>query len=360
MVFHMTEEMPLLGKAPEWMRNVITGGYVWVGYFFILSGFILMYQYQGRYRSGLFNVRDFWLARFARIYPGHVLGFLLVLLVGWFFPSISFGPPNASLAVKVVDIGLTGILMQAWVPSFADTFNFPAWSLSAECFFYLMFPLLLPVAVRLSVRRLLLLAALGLGLETVGLSIYSATNGPEGSGGAMSVAFIKFSPLVRFLEFAFGVAVARAYEERTSLGLTERWGSRLVGIALCLIAVGLAGVFNVPFVIRHNVALAIPFSALILGLALAPRSGFARVLSFSPLVRLGESSYSLYILHGAFVYCLYGSGWVNKTGALAAVFSRLTLVISAIIAGLLSHHLIENRARRWIRSFVSLRQACRT
>lgn len=351
MVFHVTEEMPLLNNVPGWVRSIITSGYVWVGYFFILSGFILMYQYQSRYESGRFNAREFWLARFARIYPGHGLGFFLVLLVGWIFPSITLGPPNATLAVKVADVGLTSILMQAWVPSFADTFNFPSWSLSAEWFFYLMFPLLLPVTTRLSVRRLLLLAAAGLALETVGLAVYSATSGHDGSSGAIPVTFIKFSPLVRFMEFIFGVVVARVYRERVALGLTERWGSRLVGVALCFIALGLAGVCDVPFVIRHNVALAIPFGALILGLALAPASGISRWLSMSLLVRLGECSYSFYILHGAFIYLFFGSGWGNRTGILEAVGGRIALVVGVTVAALLSHHLIENRARRWIRSF---------
>jgi len=355
MVFHTTADTPLLAGAPLWLRSVITSGYVWVGYFFILSGFILAYQYVERYRAGAFDARGFWLARLARIYPGHVAGFILIFLIGLAFPTLPLGPQHASTTVNAVDVGLTAALMHAWVPTFALTYNFPSWALSVEWFFYLLFPLLLIAAARWPLRRVLLLASIGLVAEAAASLVYCATAAQGWAGnttavGTAAVAFIKFSPAVRLAEFIFGVALARIYSERERLKLDEKFGNRLIGVAICLIAAGLLSSFAIPFALMHNVVLTIPFGAVVLGLALAPRGMAARALSLRYLVALGDASYSLYILHGSFVFFIYATGWMNRAIGFEAIAGRIVLVLLAIGAALLFHRYLEGPARLWIRS----------
>jgi peptidoglycan/LPS O-acetylase OafA/YrhL len=117
--------------------NLLMDGHLGVSFFFILSGFILAYSYQDRMLSGEMTNRTFWVARLARIYPLHVVTLLLAL------PYSLFGqvlPTEDWLPVLCGQITLT----QSFVPRNAIFFslNIPAWSISAEAFFYLLFPFL--------------------------------------------------------------------------------------------------------------------------------------------------------------------------------------------------------------------------
>ena len=71
-------------------------------------------------------------------------------------------------------------LVQAHIPSFALAWNPPAWSLSAEAFFYLVFPFVAPVI--LACRRRATLAAIGVGCQaiTLALSVAYVTLDPDG------------------------------------------------------------------------------------------------------------------------------------------------------------------------------------
>jgi hypothetical protein len=59
---------------PHWPGNIVRNGYMAVALFFVLSGFVLAYTYEGR----TVEPRRFWLARFARIYPGYLTAFCLI------------------------------------------------------------------------------------------------------------------------------------------------------------------------------------------------------------------------------------------------------------------------------------------
>ena len=68
--------------------------------------------------------------RFARVYPVYFLAILLTLFIYMF------------KGIKLMDLFLNIIMLQAWVPGKALTVNFPGWSLSVELFFYISFPIL--------------------------------------------------------------------------------------------------------------------------------------------------------------------------------------------------------------------------
>ena len=64
-----------VASAPAWVERVRTGGYVWVGLFYLLSGFVL-----GRAHPRPMDAderRGFYVARLARLYPAYLLAFLL-------------------------------------------------------------------------------------------------------------------------------------------------------------------------------------------------------------------------------------------------------------------------------------------
>src|SRR3989442_119097 len=63
-LFHL-RVIGILSGGPWWYQNFASIGYIGVNCFFVLSGFILVYTYAG----ASLNVRRFWQAHFARIYP---------------------------------------------------------------------------------------------------------------------------------------------------------------------------------------------------------------------------------------------------------------------------------------------------
>src|SRR5436305_12520340 len=70
-LFHM-RVVGILPGGPWWYQNLASIGYVGVNFFFVFSGFILVYTYEGVE----VDARTFWRARFARIYPAYVVSLL--------------------------------------------------------------------------------------------------------------------------------------------------------------------------------------------------------------------------------------------------------------------------------------------
>lgn len=102
-----------------------------VEFFFILSGFVLVWSYRdGEPR------RTFLRRRLAKIYPNHLVTFVVALAVAFWF---------ADPVVPWAAIGNL-FLVQAWIPldGYFYSVNNVSWSLSCELAFYLCLPLVLP------------------------------------------------------------------------------------------------------------------------------------------------------------------------------------------------------------------------
>src|SRR5438874_12162874 len=130
------------GEAPVFVRHILNHGNIGVNLFFVLSGFVLAYNYFQRADGGL-QIRDFLIARFARIYPVYLLSVIL------FVPPGLFGAVADPITAFISAVTLS----QTWTGHMA--WNTPGWSLSVEAFFYLLFPLILLLLARLRVAGLL-------------------------------------------------------------------------------------------------------------------------------------------------------------------------------------------------------------
>ena len=114
-----------------------TGG-LCVGYFFILSAFVLSHAYQDQILGRLFSFKDYVGARLARIYPLHFLTFAVVVVEKLCFSSVAH---TWHLSEIVQNLSLTHLIFTG-----TDSYNTPAWSISVEfwCSLYVFF-LCLPV-----------------------------------------------------------------------------------------------------------------------------------------------------------------------------------------------------------------------
>lgn len=139
--FHLTSVQTISKPLSLVYCNILYEGYIGVSFFFILSGFILAYNYQNLLITKKISKYAFWKARIARIYPMHIFTFILAI------PLIIYADKEFfNNGVFYIEHAIPNIfLIQNFIPdySFNHAFNAPSWAISNEMFFYLMFPLII-------------------------------------------------------------------------------------------------------------------------------------------------------------------------------------------------------------------------
>ena len=292
MLFHFTPA-GLRWDAHPWVSlyPLVDIGYVFVSFFFLISGFILAYNYADR--PAPMNAVDFWVARFSRLYPVYLLSLVA------FIPMLIAEYHVRSHTQFYEGLVLTPLLLQGCFPMLATFWNTVTWTLSCEVMLYLAFPWLMRVQWPRSTGKLLALLA---GLWIVGLiphSIYVLRD-PDHLGrmadrysNGVWINLLKYTPLPYACTFLAGITLGRLHE---AAKLTAR-GRVIVG--LCGFTAGWFVAYHLvpklPYIMIHGGLLTPIFGAIILGLA-GP-SWLSRIFSVKPLVTIGTSTYCLYLLH---------------------------------------------------------------
>lgn len=127
--------------APFFDVHFFKEGFVGVSFFFVLSGFIIAYNYQEKLTEHTTTKRKFWIARIARVYPLHWLTLLLAALLGGYVVYTGTADWCRHFLASLT-------LTQAYIPrpDYFFSFNSPSWSLCCEQLFYFCFPFLIPLA----------------------------------------------------------------------------------------------------------------------------------------------------------------------------------------------------------------------
>lgn len=323
-------------RLPLALQTFLGNGYLAVNLFFILSGFILAYTYQDQV-EGKENRFRFWEARIARIYPVY---FLSLVLAYWFERGLSFGTRVAVL-----------LMVQAWnprVPQLTGAWNYPAWSLSVEAFFYLAFPFLLPWISRKSTRALsCMIAILILACVTLHTPVRGLGNLDRSS---FLTNFIPL-PLLRIPEFLLGMTVG------TRLLRDEATG-RNTGSALrsYLAVLGALLILALPLGVWVSLV-TIPFTILVYELAIGG-SILAELLSTRFMVLAGSASYAVYLLQypvRSWTRVIF-SHLPEQLEHLGAPLTPLILVLFSILV----FEFWEEPSRRVLRSWFASRKPTTT
>jgi peptidoglycan/LPS O-acetylase OafA/YrhL len=344
-IFHLYTMHITVG--PAWYRNLSSIGYVGVGLFFVLSGFILVYTYAGR----SWTARTFWQARIARIYPAYLFS-LFVTAPSFFYVTVVL--KNLDLTFHTwfkshlfVSWSFPLLLLQSWIPQAALAWNPPAWSLSDEAFFYLLFPLLILWLIRASRRKLAALA-FATWLLSLTFSVSYAFFKPDGvmhvddqSPYLFWLNVVKFHPLARVPEFLLGACLGFLFL-RNSIG--RKWATSLVLFGLLMSVVAVAFSSHIPYTILHDSLLTPAFGTIIYGLALRP--SWAGILEIKPMQLLGDSSYSLYLLHSLMIGIYFNPYGGMRYQSLGGVLLGIGIMLGVSI---LAYLYIEQPARLLLR-----------
>jgi len=263
-----------------------------VSFFFVLSGFILAYIYP-RLETWP-EIRHFWRARFARIWPAFFVSFLLA----YWLLSLSWD----------TKIGMANLFMvHAWIPfpNYFHSYNVPSWSISAEMFFYLAFPFLIYQWQKTWLIKLLVSGAIVITLISV-LNLIDQGTFVEGTIGN---AILYEHPVSRIFEFIIGIWIAFYWHKRVKHNQWTTFRATLYESGVILLAV--ASMYSIstfvslmPLTLGGEAATAwlkgsgsiFAFGLLIYVMAIG-RGRISAWLSHPILVLLGEISFSVYLLH---------------------------------------------------------------
>ncbi len=319
-------------------------GYIGVAFFFLLSGFILTYTYHQTFRDRLrpAAIRAFYAARFARVYPLHLATMPLMLAVLAYLGTDSLWS-GVDPQTRLRTVAAQALLVQSWIAAVPISFgvNGPAWSISVEAFFYALFPFVafgLLRAFRGSPPHVVLLGAGALWL------VQALLLWPQ-PAVVDDWRWYVFPPS-RLIDFVVGMLLGIAF-----VGARESQRRRLHATSLEMLAI--AGVCLAVYV-SPFVPLSMRFSAWVMPAwcgviyVFAQRRGaISRVLSWAPLVRLGEISFAFYLCHLMVVKLVDGRvGWDHPLSLTLAFGGTLALSFAL-------HHGVERPLRTRVRALLA-------
>ena len=350
---------PLLYQAApdftEALAPVLDRGAQGVDLFFILSGFVLTWNYLDRMGpswSTRATLHFLWL-RLSRVWPVYLVTLHLAALWLVFTLNVGHVPPEDTSAFNAVSYVRQLFLVQLWFQPFFDgsSWDGPAWSISAEWLAYLLFGGLIVVVFRIARAtraRGLILLAVAASLPPVVLLM------------ATGHFYTPWSWLPRIvMQFTAGALACAAVRK---LHLTDSARRRAGYLSILLGAAVIGGLFFFDAHPMNTVGDAggivdVLFVPLVVALAVGAGS-LPALLSTRLLVYGGQISFGLYMVHE-----LVHTAWIwavkqfelTLSPDLSGKATLLGLFAISVATAILLYHLVEEPARRWMRRMVDIR-----
>lgn len=329
--------------------------------FFVLSGFVLWLNYAGRFEAQQVStaLREFVIARFARLYPMYAV--VVLIIVTYLMIARGLSAPSLGFILTMTQAWFpvqNGTMLVAVVPPLQHL-----WSISVELFFYLLFPFvcfLLAGVVRLStmiwlaVANIVAFALTIAAFFTFGEAVLQQLVPSLQHNGMQWLTY--YAPYLHVGQFLAGCFAAMIYQNRTQ-AQPDRGERRRVSVLFWLSLAALTCapllLFMQPrlpgwsFSIELTVRL-IEVTGFSIVFVAASRYGHARWLSSRPIIIGGECSYSIYLLH-PFLIRLAMIGKPDEPGIFEFALRLGLFVAIATAVAWVTYMLIEAPSRRWIR-----------
>lgn len=347
-VLHHLQGLLWIPKGAFGIFNLGNG----VSFFFVLSGFILHYNYRDTMRDVPYP--SFVLLRFFRLWPAHLAALLFVVVIN---PGVIAW---LSAQLSGIEILRVVLLMHSLTPDMRlyYAWNGPSWSIATELWFYAAFPLLTLWCARRPAATLLVIAA---GVAAYLALAQNVLYDPAIKGNAHGLGSI--SPVPRLLEFTAGIVACELVIFRGMLReAIRRHGAALQVAAIVLVVAGLWLSAQLRPTFRTHLGevpmdylrAAFIFPAFMVLIAVFSQgAGFpASFLSRRWVVWLGDVSFSIYLTHQPLI------GLFRRTPALMALPDPVQILLyAAAVLGVSAFifHLVERPGVRLSRRLIGAR-----
>lgn len=348
-----------LQHIPVTMGPLVKNSFIFVDYFFVLSGFVISLNYKDKITSRP-DVCRFIALRFGRIYPLHV--FVLILLIGLEFirsklqHDAMFIDPTKSISTLFSNL----LLLHSMGLHSYLSWNFPSWSISVEFYTYVLFAL---VVLFFGIRRLSLVSIILYIGAPVALFLLTQRD---------SADFTYDFGIIRCVGGFFGGVLVQKLYQRTSENFSNMSLSHATIIEiLLLVAVYLfASIADTP--ISYLSSFFFAFCVYVFALEKGQVSNF---LKKKPFLFLGMLSYSLYMTHAVVQRVMVnvidmleghvGLDIVKKTvtetdtvpyfdvNHSVAFLLTLVMLCGTVVFSTLTYYFIEKPSYRWAKDKLS-------
>ncbi len=338
----------------------LTGGYLGVDAFFVLSGFLitgLLVDEAHWSAPGRIDLARFWTRRIKRLFPALAIVLVTVVVVEAFVVTASANMPSEPLSALLYVYNWSALAdgVDYWSALSTPSPLRHMWSLAIEEQFYLVWPLVV-VAVFAVVRRRTARTSAGAGADAWTATAVRAVGVVAAVLAVVSIVVaqlvhdpdntlrVYYGTDARISSILFGAVAAIVVRNLPPAGPAVQ---RLVG-AIALLATCAVGVAWVvlsgtsPVLYRGGlVAAGVAVAFIVASLLVAPRSLLARALSIAPLRWCGLVSYGLYLWHWPIIVWL-SPGRTGLDG-LSLLLLRTAVIVTLTV---LSYVLVEQPIRR--------------
>lgn len=328
--------------------------YLFVDFFFVLSGFVITHAYRFRLNSKDDTVK-FVIRRFGRVWPLH-MAVLLILILAQFAAlvaqasGIAMPKPPFTENWDVSAIPSNVFLVQALGVNEQGTWNFPSWSISAEFWAYLTFA----AAVFILRKHLVLVSAF---IVFCGLAVIYAFS-PDYMDATYDYGYF------RCIAGFFTGVIVQVVRRPIALKKGPATALELSLLASASVFVALAG--------GTVASLAAPLLfAFVVYVFASEQGAVSTALRTKPFLALGRWSYSIYMVHAIYYLVLFRNGprvlerftgqplmkkiiyegetrdVLDAGGALATDAVAAIYLALVVLTAWITYRLVEDPSRRW-------------
>jgi peptidoglycan/LPS O-acetylase OafA/YrhL len=300
-----------------------------VDLFFILSGFILTYRYYEPISAGRVDAREFFVLRFSRLYPMHLLGLLVCAAVAWWLMA-HHEAPVIYTKDDLYHFFLHLFFLQIWFEH-GLAYNYPSWSICVEVFVYMLFFLYARKRPKTFVIACLLTSTLGITVLT-----------------SWSLPLLNRNIARGLVGFFVGALLFRILEWFDRAGRGTALGLACLG-ALAAIAFLANSIGYEAWIGGDPLPYLVVLFPLVTVAALKVRP-LAAVLSIRPLTFLGDISYAMYMGHVPLQMIVLAVARERKlTIPTSSTWFFWTWIGTLLLLGTALHFAFERPARRYLR-----------
>ena len=311
--------------------SFISGGFIGVDIFFVISGFLITQSIQNDLNSSIFTIRRFYIKRIRRIIPVLFVTTIATMLVAPFILPIE-ALKEFALSVTSVSLFSSNIFFWQHIDYFSVSAELKpllhTWSLGIEEQFYIFFPLFMIWTATWRNKRVFIATAI------FTLLSFSLCVSPVGVSHIQANFFL---PITRFWELFMGVLLALFLSRKTSSSESEALAPNRTKLDNILALLGL-GFIIAPLLLLDYNSIFPGINALypVVGSALIIYSGhrgesfLVSILSNSIVRYIGLISFSLYLWHWPIIAFAKNSVVGEFSFELQMFILLLTFALSAL------------------------------